>query len=132
MDPDRDRHGPGHRGEAALGVQSQWEAQAVLQLAQKRRDSRHRGKIHFPAVSLLTVKRGTLACGYILLFRFKKKKTLLGTNQLNLVIMSKKAWEKKRSNTCVLTLFFSWPEFPSLVCATCHVTYANILPCSLL
>lgn len=34
-----DGHGIVHRGESALGVQSQWKTKALLQLAEERRDS---------------------------------------------------------------------------------------------
>lgn len=44
VDPDHEGHGPCHRGEVILGVPSQWEAQAVLHVAEERPAATLRGK----------------------------------------------------------------------------------------
>lgn len=44
VDPDHEGHGPCHRGEVILGVPSQWEAQAVLLVAEERPAAALRGK----------------------------------------------------------------------------------------
>lgn len=44
VDPDHEGHGPCHRGEVILGVPSQWEAQAVLLMAEERPAAPLRGK----------------------------------------------------------------------------------------
>lgn len=45
MDSDHEGYGPGHRGETALGVSSQWQAQAVLHVAEERPTASLRGKL---------------------------------------------------------------------------------------
>lgn len=44
MDPDDEGRGPGHRGEAVLGVPSQRQAQTLLHVAEERPTAGLRGK----------------------------------------------------------------------------------------
>lgn len=45
VDPDHEGHSPGHRGETILGVSSQWQAQALLHVAEERPTPSLRGKL---------------------------------------------------------------------------------------